>query len=609
MKKTLNKKKILMVLLFVLMVAAQLTRIICVFNQRKGYHSDEVWSYGFANSYYDPHIYLEVQDDPHLSDATVKNLNEWESGEKFWDYLVVNEGEEFTYDSVYYNQRGDMSPPLHTMILHTICSFFPNTFSWWYAFSINIVVFVLTQITFFTLVKTVTGKNWAAFLVCGYYGFTYAAVNTFVYLRQYALLTLLTLLLLYLLARMYQKDFHKVIPESIFSIVITALGGFTHYYFYVFACLLAGFTCFYLLFRRRWKALIGYALTMLAGAGAGILIYPYCLVSMMNGFHSYDGNFQLPFYWNFRTCLSLVLNEIVGVSWRVGKMTLAWMVVIIPSVIVIVLAVWYVCRKEKWMKRLLQRICEWLKNWKINCRRVLSGWNPFLIFTFIAAVGSIAIISKVSDVESMGILTDRYLFYVMPVILMTLGLFLIYLTRRYLPGKKSQAVVCAVVIVGCMALNQTRSGCNYLQFSGEKEDALSELMEDSDVIIAGTYAWRLEWYCYELRNVHSFFMTEWDGCIQYTEQLNSYKAEKGRDVYLILEEGICPVEKERKGTGNTILGFDNIDLLYRREGAIEVEDYLNYLRSEILWIEDVEYLEDRDTFCGILHIYKVHVKE
>ncbi|MCI5621915.1 MAG: hypothetical protein MR355_10220 [Lachnospiraceae bacterium] len=605
----MTNKKLLIGLLFTLLVAAQLTRIIYVFNQREGFHSDEAWSYGFANSYYDPYIYLNVNDDVSVADASLKNLNEWEPGSKLWDYLVVNKGEKFTYGSVYCNQREDMSPPFHTLILHTICSFFPDSFSWWYAFSINIVAFILTQIVFFALVKTVTGKDWIAFLICGYYGFSYAAVNTFVYLRQYAILTFFTLLLLYLLARMYQKGFGKITGECIASAFVIALGGFTHYYFFVFACFVAAFTCVYLLIHKKWKPLMGYAFFMLLGAGLGILLYPYCLENVLNGVHIYDGNLQLPYYWNLTTCLSLVLNELVGSGWSVNRMTFAWLTVIIPSLALILLAVWFVCRKETWMIDLLQRIRTWLKNWKSNCKRVICGWNPFLIVSFVSAVITIMLIAKISDVETMGALTDRYLFFVMPVVLMALCLLLLYLVRRYLRSKGLQIGVCTVVILGCMVMNQAFSECRWLNFSSGVDESLSELTEDSDVILAGAYAWRLEWYSYELRNVHQFFMTEGENCVCYTDQINSYVPDKGRDVYLILEDTICIPDEEDEGVRQNIYGMDKIEISFTNTGVIDEEEYLDYLQSEINWIDGVEHMYDRDSFCGTLHIYRIHVKE
>ena len=260
------------------------------------------------------------------------------------------------------------------------------------------------------------------------------------------------------------------------------------------------------------------------------------------------------------------------------------------------------------MIRFLSRIRQWLKNWKANCSRVIRGWNPFLIFCFCAAVFTIMIIAKISSVETMGILTDRYLFYVMPVILMTLCLFVFYLARRYIPGKKIRIGVCAVIVLGCMLLNQTRSSCTYLEFISGIDEPLCELTEDSDVILTGAYGWRMEWYSYELRNVHSFFMTEGEDCINYTDQLNDYTPEEGRDVYLILEDVLCEAEDDDAENGQKLYGTGDIDVFYRNSGVIGRQEYLDYLEQEIDWVDQVEYMYERNSFCGKIYLYKIHVK-
>lgn len=115
-----------------IMIALQLGMLLYSFQfHKEGCHSDELWSYGYANSYYQKDIYQNEK-------GEAVNANEWVNGDVLRDYLTVNKGEQFKYDSVYQNQINDLSPPLHSMILHTICSFFPEQFSLWFSFSINI---------------------------------------------------------------------------------------------------------------------------------------------------------------------------------------------------------------------------------------------------------------------------------------------------------------------------------------------------------------------------------------------------------------------------------------------------------------------------------------
>ena len=104
-------------------------------------------------------------------------------------------------------------------------------------------------------------------------------------------------------------------------------------------------------------------------------------------------------------------------------------------------------------------------------------------------------------------------------------------------------------------------------------------------------------------------MTEGENCVCYTDQINSYVPDKGRDVYLILEDTICIPDEEDEGVRQNIYGMDKIEISFTNTGVIDEEEYLDYLQSEINWIDGVEHMYDRDSFCGTLHIYRIHVKE
>ena len=143
------EKKVSKIPIFVLAIitAIGLIRITYVFAfEKTGFHSDEIWGYGTANSYYEPFIYAEDEALDNSVLTPYKNFNEWLSGDVFGDYITVQEGEQFAYGSVYYNTIKDNHPPFFFLILHTICSLFPNSYSLWYGFIINIVCFIAMMI-------------------------------------------------------------------------------------------------------------------------------------------------------------------------------------------------------------------------------------------------------------------------------------------------------------------------------------------------------------------------------------------------------------------------------------------------------------------------------
>ena len=104
-------------------------------SKKEGYYIDEPWSYGLANSYYQPFL---QNDDTYMK--------QWQEPDFYYDYVVVNEGEAFSYDSVIYNQANDVHPPFYYILLHTICSFFVGTYSKWFGLVLNLVFYIGTTL-------------------------------------------------------------------------------------------------------------------------------------------------------------------------------------------------------------------------------------------------------------------------------------------------------------------------------------------------------------------------------------------------------------------------------------------------------------------------------
>ena len=207
--------------------------------KKNGTHSDEIWSYGLANSYYKPFVYLpdgiyqdEYRGGYEGSDITGK----WIDGKVMNDYVTVQKGERFTYGSVYHNQVLDHHPPLYYSILHTICSFFPDRFSLWYAYAINIVSMVFIQIFLFKIMKMLSGSDKTALICCLLYGGGVGALSTMMFLRQYGFMTMLITMIWYWNLKMYrsydkEKGFdlkHNVPYISVLSIMMNRSWQIPH---------------------------------------------------------------------------------------------------------------------------------------------------------------------------------------------------------------------------------------------------------------------------------------------------------------------------------------------------------------------------------------------
>lgn len=210
--------------------------------EKEGYHSDEVWSYGLANSFYEPFIYGDT-----LS-QDVSKCHKWVDGSDFLHYLTVQKGEQFRYDSVWYNQSIDMHPPLYFTLLHTISSFFPDTFSKWFGYVINIAAMAVGQVFLYKLGKTASKSKVFGLLLCVMWGFSCGFINLNVFVRMYSLVTMFGILYLYYHCRLYYGE--GTVKSNLIKIGIFAfLGALTHHYFLVAAFGIAACYCFYYLLK------------------------------------------------------------------------------------------------------------------------------------------------------------------------------------------------------------------------------------------------------------------------------------------------------------------------------------------------------------------------
>ena len=96
-KKFVDSRWILIVCVVIVFAVIRLS---VIFSERDGHHVDETWSYGYANSYYDPYIFTTSRWGDQLSEHQFKNVGEWISGDVFRDYVTVNENQRFSFDEM-----------------------------------------------------------------------------------------------------------------------------------------------------------------------------------------------------------------------------------------------------------------------------------------------------------------------------------------------------------------------------------------------------------------------------------------------------------------------------------------------------------------------------
>ena len=221
---------------------------------KSGGFVDEYFSLGFSNSIYGG--YLIDSFDGNLLDRVITH-------DELENYIMVDEGEAFSYTHIFRNCRDDLTPPLYYCILHTICSFFPGTISKWFGLSMNLVTYFIVLLFLYYSSFLMYRSRWVSTLITICYGFSMGGLNCATYIRMYGMVTMWTVILIFFILHIIQNDSKKY---SAASGIIIYLGFLTQYNFGIPAFFLCAAACGVLLYRKRIKQLLVFGISGMSGA-------------------------------------------------------------------------------------------------------------------------------------------------------------------------------------------------------------------------------------------------------------------------------------------------------------------------------------------------------
>lgn len=344
--KQLSQKKAYIILTLIILSALMLYTYF-FFAKKKGYDSDEIYSYSLANSYFKP--FLEESDNWNMNYVSeiIPYLETWINGSVLHDYITVQNREQFSYDSVWYNQSKDVHPPFYYAVLHTICSFFPDIYSPWFALSINYISFIFVMILLFKI-GTRYGSYIFSLLLCSFYAFSAGAVDTYTFLRMYALCALLALLMFTSMSGYINSHSRKYLA-SLF--IITLISSLTHYYLVLFAFFLTLITEVYFLLKRRWKYFFSLGFTMLLGVLSALIIFPASINHLFSKGTGFAGQSMSPYYQT-RYIIRLIIQQFTGITLPYLRTYFPiYATTVVGIVLVLLLLSFFLFRKENWAEK------------------------------------------------------------------------------------------------------------------------------------------------------------------------------------------------------------------------------------------------------------------
>lgn len=545
--KSINKKTIILLTIIFLL---QLARIIYVFQVEKtGSHSDESWSFGLANSYYKPHIFMD-------EDWNETYRDEWISGQTLKDYICVNEDQRFSYGSVIHNLKNDAHPPLYFLILHTISSFFPGQYSRWYSFVINLAVFIPLMLLLFALARKLFKSDIPALAVVFYYGFSFAGVNTFVFLRSYAMLTMFAVLFVLLHLKLTETETGKKQAAILAGIaVVSFLGILTHYFFLPLAFAFAALFCIGWLIKKNWKKLFPYAAVMLSSV---VLSFPLSNMGKMinsqsapaaetsavetlssgvtgalkNIFGIFERLYDILYNVNFQVRINTVINDtlydLFGIN---ANMDIPYIVFFVIFYGLLLFVVWcllslVIVRLPKGndsdiLPKAAQKTLGMFKKLTIS---------RFFWITMLASVLFVWwFVIGFAQMEVMKAEGNRYYFLIYPLLVLLIVKLVFWAVGKIC---KNANLIGGLTIVLITACNMFFGNCVFLYPRPERKPMFEEMAKGNDVILMNSQHWLLTCYTTLLYEAEDIFVTTTeDVVIKQAEQMK--KADSDNVVILV----------------------------------------------------------------------------
>lgn len=556
---------------------------------KKGNHSDEIYNYGFSNSYY-------IKDLTQSNDG-VSLMNKWNDSQLFKDYITVDFEHRFAYKSVLKNCSMDLNPPLHFLVLHTICSFFPGVFSWYFCFAINIVAFVITQIFIYLIANKITNNYLASLSSIILYGFGIGAMDITTFLRFYAMGVMFVVVFFYFSLLIYENRKKKIsFYYFIASYVSLFLGAYTMHIFLVVAFSIVFCYVVYYLFAKNFRLFFVYGLSCLSATILSIVAYPKVInnVGQSSGSYNYD-LIKYPFLMQLRLYSYQLTKDLFGIHISpVPNPYLEWFLIGLVCLVVLLIPICFIFRKEIWFINLIGKI----KNKFISIIKKIRYFKYPIIIMFVTTLFLLVIVSAKTSIYIMTIFANRYLFACYPLAVLFVSSSIYYiiklLSNKITFSSIITFVLCLIMVVWTHLLINSY---DYLILKDGNSKILENLETDANCILVLDSDWSVVCFAPKLYKTNSYFATNY---LKLRDADFFTGIDKTRPLYLIYNAAyLIPDDFNIEDNKELALYLGEAQNLYFHES-----EFFNLFTNEVDNTK-MEYIGEQSVMKRDFVIYKI----
>lgn len=598
-----NFKKIIFAVIPCLIILLATVRLCSLYSERKSYHIDEIYSYGYANSYYTPYIYkdsITIRDKDEVENS---NIGVWITGEVFKDYLTVGEDERFSFDSVVYNKEYDDSPPLYEILIHFVSSLYPGTFSMTYSFAISLILYVLSCVLVYLIAVKISGEKICGILTLIYYVMSGVSEANFLFLRIYPLYTALVLLSVYTLeCYLKRKQNKKGYVTLALLFVISMLGYFTHYYFILFAFFVSLITCIILLFGKKFRDLISFSLVMLSSVLVYYLVYPYGLnhvFSIMSGDDFFESGFRFSYYLQLGMANRHFFKDTVGFYIDTDIYGVMTVVLGFLLIVIIIGMIAFLFRENKTVKKGIDGFKKYGKRFCASLGTFLKKANKLFYVLLFTSIAFIYIVPASSNLVNLSFI-DKYFFVPQTLFIICL-IYISFSAFKYILANKKTVVksvtgIALIAIYLFMVIN-THMFTDLFRFNFWDSKDIYELTENRDVFLTTYLPRDLTWLSACLYGADDMFIE-----MTKVSAVEGYEFPELEDGTIVLISRVGFLEQSQEGDSSEMA----VNGFRRQVIMITAEEYAEQIKESGDY--DMQYLCTYNTFIGAIDAYEIAKK-
>ena len=441
-----------------------------VLSLKADYFLDEIYTYGKAN--YRTPATVQIKDGAGAVYIPIEDGKRYIPGAKpLMDFVMVQPDNRFNYANVWKNEARAVHPPIHTALVHTVSSFFPDKFSRWFAGVINIVFAVLTLLALRALCRCYVDDEKQVNIISLAFIFSGGILSAITFLRMYIMAMFWITLLTYCFVRESKEQTEG--NSFLFRVFAVALcGALTHYYCILYTVIISMTYGVWLLFGKKYRYIFKFSSVMVASGIVSYLMFPAMIKHIFFGPRGREviGNaFTVSdFFSRIKSFLIIINKQLFG---NFGDI-LAWGLLIVG---IIIIDKYYIGVQNKEHKS--------ISGFAYGIRQGLSIYYMLLI---VPTVMYFLIVAKITVYR-----VDRYMFPVYANIFFIACLLLVAVSKQLTISKIGRIGLLCITLGVITVRSWFTVGWPYLYLGSKPYLERIAKLGDVDYICMHTGGWQL----------------------------------------------------------------------------------------------------------------------